>query len=81
MESGVIERVSVTSSRITSDKDSQRLESTIGGIDGIRDVTVDPEQHTVEVAFDPTTIDRNAIKRAVEDAGYRVDSETSQVVT
>jgi copper chaperone CopZ len=81
MESGVIERVSVTSSRITSDKDSQRLESTIGGIDGIRDVSVDPEQHTVEVAFDPTTIDRNAIKRAVEDAGYRVDSETSQVVT
>ena len=81
MESGVIERVSVTSSRITSDKDSRRLESTIGGIDGIRDVSVDPEQHTVEVAFDPTVVDRNAIKAAVEDAGYKVDSETSQVVT
>jgi len=81
MESGVIERVSVTSSRIRGDKDRDRLESTIGTIDGVRDVSIDPERHTVEVAFDPTVVDRNAIKAAVEDAGYKVDSETSQVVT
>ncbi|HEX6508095.1 MAG TPA: heavy metal-associated domain-containing protein [Chloroflexota bacterium] len=79
MDSGLIERVRFTSSKIKGQGDVERLESELSGEDGVRQVNVDPENHTVTVDYDPTIIDENAVKLAVEDAGYRIDSEGVQL--
>ena len=74
MESGIKERVRCMSSKIKGDGDRSRLESELSAVDGAREIEVDPDGHAVEINFDPTIVDANSIRRAVEDAGYSVES-------
>ena len=74
MQSGLEERVTLTSSKIKGDRDRDRLEGDLAGEDGVRDVNVDPSNHTVEIVFDPTITDTNRMRTLVEEAGYSIDS-------
>jgi copper chaperone CopZ len=74
MESAVVQRMQITSNGIKGEKDRDRLESEIGSIEGVRGVDVDPSNHTVEVTFDSTLVDMYGIRRAFEDAGYKIES-------
>jgi copper chaperone CopZ len=74
MESGLEEHLTLKSSRIKGDKDRDRLESDLSGIDGVRDVEVDPSANTVDIAFDPTIVNATRLQAAVEEAGYTLDA-------
>lgn len=76
MEDEMLEHVRVTSSKITGDGDRDTLESDLSGINGVRDVDVDPDSHIVEVTYDPTEVDLNQIRETIESDGYSIESET-----
>jgi copper chaperone CopZ len=76
MEGETVERVTVSSSDISSGGDAERLEGDLGGMVGIRDVQADPNAHSVEVTFDPREISFNQIKQAMETGGFKIDSDT-----
>lgn len=66
----------LSSSSISGDRDRERLGSDLGAIEGVRDVEVDPDRHTVDIAYDPTIVDELRLRAAVEDAGYRLSDQT-----
>ncbi len=78
MNTGIMEDARFHSSKITGAGDTERLQTDLATIDGVRSVTVDTNAHEVNVRFDPATIDRNAIQRAVTDAGYAIDSHADE---
>jgi hypothetical protein len=45
----------------------ERIEAALTAIDGVR--SVDVEDKTVTVNYDPTIVDQNALRAAVEDGG------------
>lgn len=70
------ERVIFTSSKVDSGHDVERLEDELSELEGVRDVNVDPERHTVEIVFDPAVIGATALQSKVEELGYAIDSES-----
>lgn len=74
MNEGIVERVTFNSSKIKGASDASRLESELSTVDGVRDVNVNADAHAVEVRYDPTIVDVNAVRTAVEQAGYQIDS-------
>lgn len=50
----------------------ESIESAVGGLDGVRQVTVDIEGRTVAIAYEEPA-ERSAITTAIEDVGYVVD--------
>lgn len=76
MQSATDEQMTFTSSGIKGDKDRSRLEGDLAGIDGVRTVRVDPNEHTVQVVYDSATVDPNSIRVAVQNAGYTIDSQS-----
>jgi copper chaperone CopZ len=72
------DRIIFTSSKIDSRRDVVRLEDELSGLEGVRDVTVDPERHTVEIIFDPTVISSTALHGQVEELGYAIDAVSEQ---
>lgn len=73
MNEGIQERVTFKSSKISGGSDSDRLQGDLSSVDGVRGVNVNQEEHSVEVRYDPTIVDANAIRIAVEQAGYSID--------
>ena len=73
MNEGIQERVTFKSSKISGGRDSDRLEGDLSSVDGVRGVNVNHDPHSVEVRYDPTIVDANAIRAAVEQAGYPID--------
>jgi copper chaperone CopZ len=79
MNEGLAERTTLKSSQISGGGDADRLESDLSALEGVRRVNVDPNAHAVTVEYDPTIVDDNAIRAAVEDAGYKIDSSGSEL--
>ncbi len=50
----------------------KRLEQTLQQHDGVRRATVDFKKGTVDVAFDPTTVDEASLAERITDAGFAV---------
>lgn len=73
MNEGMQERIIFKSSKISGGSDSDRLEGDLSAVEGVRGVSVNNDEHSVEVRFDPTIVDANAIRAAVEQAGYPID--------
>ena len=74
MESGLVEHLVLKSSKISGDGDRDRLETDLSGIDGVRDVEVDTNANSVDIAYDPTIVNATRLQAAVEEAGYALDS-------
>ena len=74
MNEGVQERIMFTSSKISGGNDSDRVEGDLSAVEGVRGVSVNNDEHSVEVLYDPTIVDANAIRAAVEQAGYPIDN-------
>lgn len=68
----------LSSDRISGDKDRQRLESDLGAIEGVRNVTVDTDRHTVDIEYDPTIVDEVRLRVVVEEAGYRFSDQAKR---
>lgn len=69
-----------TSSKIGGSGDVDTLEDNLSAREGVRDVNVNPDNHTVEVVFDPRVIDAQALRGEVEELGYGIDSSSEQGV-
>lgn len=76
MEGETVERVRMTSPKIDGDDDRSRLETDLGVLQGVRSVRVDPQSHSVEVAFDPRVTGLPKIQEVLQAAGY--DAEQVQ---
>ncbi len=48
------------------------IKGAVGELDGVEDVTVTLETHTVDVAYDEATVPVDSIVTAIEDQGYVV---------
>ena len=72
MDTGPLETVHFQSSDISGDGDVDRVETTLSGINGVRDVEVDPNGHTVEVRYDPTEVNKAKLEEALIAEGYSV---------
>jgi len=69
------ERISFTSSQVTGGGDVNKLEDNLSPVEGVRDVNVDANAHTVEIIFDPTVTSATKLRAEVEDLGYKIDSD------
>jgi copper chaperone CopZ len=76
MNEGIQERVTFKSSKISGGSDSDRLEGDLSAVEGVREVSVNNDAQSVEVQYDPTIVDANAIRAAVERAGYPIDDSS-----
>jgi copper chaperone CopZ len=81
MEGGLVEQRRYVSPDIKGDGDRDRLETDLAAIDGVRDVEVDPNRHSVTVTYNPDVVDPNLIQQTVEDAGYKVESQEAGTST
>jgi copper chaperone CopZ len=70
MAQELTERAVYSSSKISGDRDVERLEDELSSLDGVRDVEVDTNAHTVAVVFDPTVVSKTAVQSRVERLGY-----------
>jgi copper chaperone CopZ len=77
MEGETLEQVELRSDKISGDGDADRLETDLAAIDGVRDVEVDTDNHTVSVSYDPRQVSYPKIREAVEAAGYSVADDGS----
>lgn len=73
MNEGIQERLTFKSSKISGGSDRDRLEGELLIVEGVRGVSVNQDAHSVEVRYDPTIVDANAVRAAVEQAGYPID--------
>ncbi|MBP7735341.1 MAG: heavy-metal-associated domain-containing protein [Spirochaetes bacterium] len=48
------------------------IENAVKGLRGVSNVNADPDTKKVEIDFDETLVTIDAIKRAIEEAGYEV---------
>ena len=48
------------------------LEQAVGDLAGVKTVAVDLPQQTLTVAYDPTLLEREAIRQRIEGAGFPV---------
>jgi copper chaperone CopZ len=72
------DRMLIESSKIGSRRDVDRLEDRLAEVEGVRDVEVKPDAHTVEISFDPTVISATALQHEVEALGYSIDRTSTQ---
>jgi copper chaperone CopZ len=72
------DRVVFTSSKIGGSGDVDTLEDNLSAREGVRDVNVNTDNHTVEVEFDPRVIDAQALRGEVEELGYGIDFASEQ---
>jgi copper chaperone CopZ len=72
-----LETLRMTSSKISGDGDRERLEGDLGGMEGVRTVKVDPDNHSLEVTYDSVIVDANQIRSAVTNGGFLLDPPTS----
>jgi copper chaperone CopZ len=77
MDGGLVEQITLHSMMISGDGDRDRLETTISGIEGVRDVEVDPGEHTIQITYDPTVVNAARLQAAVEQPGLTLDSSAS----
>jgi copper chaperone CopZ len=77
MEGETLERVELRSDGISGDGDADRLETDLAAIDGVRDVEVNTDSHTVSVSYDPRQVSYPKIREAVEAAGYSVTYDSA----
>lgn len=75
MVEGLTEQVSFTSSKIRGDRDVSRLENGLSAIEGVRDVEVNADAHTVRIVFDPVVTSATKLQAEVESLGYAIDSQ------
>jgi copper chaperone CopZ len=73
MQAGLIEKTRFVSSKI-GERDVDKIETGLAGIEGIRSVEVTPEEHAVVITYDPTILDSNRLRAEFEDLGYSLDS-------
>lgn len=73
MQPGLIDKTRFVSSKI-GERDIDKIETGLSGIDGIRSVEVTPEDHAVAITYDPTLLDINRLRAEFEGLGYSVDS-------
>ncbi|MCB1246491.1 MAG: heavy-metal-associated domain-containing protein [Acidimicrobiia bacterium] len=59
---------------ISCDHCKHSIEGAVGPLDGVDSAEVSIADRTVRVAFDPTRIDLDTIKAAIDDQGYDVAS-------
>ena len=78
MVQNVQERVLIQSSKISSSRDVDRLEGRLADVEGVRDVQVKPQAHTVEITYDPTVVSMTALQAEVERLGYAIDKADKQ---
>jgi hypothetical protein len=67
-------QITFTSKKIIGHHDVVRLETRLSGLEGVRDVTVDPIVHTVAITFDPTELSAPALQIMVDNLGYPIGS-------
>ena len=72
------DRMLIESSKIDSGRDVDRLEDRLAEVEGVRDVEVKPDAHTVEIIFDPTVVSATALQSEVESLGYSIDHASKQ---
>jgi copper chaperone CopZ len=72
------ERMLIESSKIGSGRDVDRLQDRLAEVEGVRDVEVKPDAHTVEIIFDPTVISAIALQSEVEALDYSIDHASTQ---
>jgi copper ion binding protein len=53
------------------------VQSAIGGLEGVVNVSVDLDQAEAKVTFDPDRVDVNEIIKSVEEAGYTASEKTT----
>jgi len=62
------------SPQIRGSGDAEKLETILGPIDGIRDVTANPDDHSVCVTYNMDVVDRNGIMSALQREGFAIES-------
>lgn len=75
MHGPTVQTTRFISSDISDDGDADRLETDLSGLDGVRDVSVDPHNHCVDVTYNQDVVDDNDIKQMLERSGYHVSVE------
>jgi len=81
MVQGLTKTLVLSSSHINGAKDADKLEDNLSSLDGVREVNANPDEHKVEITFDPTVLSELALQSEVERLGYKIDSvsERSQL--
>jgi copper chaperone CopZ len=74
MNSGTTEQLTFNSAKISGDGDADRLETQLSGVEGVRDVEVNTDDHSVAVSYDPTIVNAARLQALVESAGYPLDA-------
>jgi len=78
MEFGITERMHFTSPNIRKPQDAGRIQEELAGVEGIRDVEVDPDSHEVTISFDPTVTSELKIRGILESHGVQLDQEVQE---
>ena len=71
----LLQHLTLSSSKISGDRDRDRLTSELSSIDGVRDVDVDTNNHAVDISYDPTIVNEPRLRAAVEQAGYKLSDQ------
>lgn len=67
-----MEQITLTVGGIHCSSCVKRLEQTLQQQDGVRRATVDFKTSTVDVAFDPATVDEASVAERITEAGFTV---------
>src|SRR5215510_12553964 len=72
--SGNDKAVEIQCSGMTCTGCENTLKSRVKKVDGVKDVIADHKTNTVKASYDPDKTNPDAIKAAITDAGYKVES-------
>ncbi|MFP3915100.1 MAG: heavy-metal-associated domain-containing protein [Actinomycetota bacterium] len=53
----------------------ESIEGAVSALDGVQNVRVDIDPRTVNLSYDETQVDLEAIKQAIESVGYEVPEQ------
>ena len=76
MEGETVERTSFNVPDL-GDSDRDRILDALNGVNGVRDVEVQPEAHTVQVTYDPREVSVPLLQSELLDAGFKIGEDTS----
>ncbi len=54
--------------------DCDKLETLLSSLDGVRDVSTNPDDHSVTVTYSADIVDRNGMMAALQREGYSIES-------
>ncbi|HZU11395.1 MAG TPA: heavy-metal-associated domain-containing protein [Chloroflexota bacterium] len=74
MEGESVEHVRLTSPDIDGAGDRDRIEREVSALEGVLNVTVQPNEHCALIDFDPRIVNVNRIEERLQDAGYHVSA-------